>query len=180
MILIFNLLNFSLRARNGDLTFPDHADHSYTLNDVPYIWVAETGPWPRDVIYFVKCMDHPFPFRKSNDKELVWVPLCHAHPEIYCVVISSSLANGSTFITTTKSWAIPLQLVLSSILPLPCPPPRFYCIDTSHVSIRRPELAYYHCNTLNPSPWPVVLEAKFLSQRHSLARFRQPVYRVVL
>ena len=41
-----------------------------------------------------------------------------------------------------------------SILPLPCPPPRFFCIGSSHVSIRRPELAYYHCNTLSPSPWP--------------------------
>ena len=79
------LLDLSLIFGTRRLDFPDHADHSYALNDVPYIWVAETGPWPRDVIYFVKCMnqwDHPFPFRRSNDKELVRVPLCHARPEV--------------------------------------------------------------------------------------------------
>jgi len=34
------------------------------------------------MIYFVKYTGHPFPFRKSNHKELVQVPLCHAHPEL--------------------------------------------------------------------------------------------------
>ena len=97
------------------------------------------------------------------------VPLC---PEIYRVVISSSLANGSTFIIMTSSRITPLptyyQFHPSTSLPTSSPS---YCTGSLHVSIRRPELAYYHYDTLNPSPWRVVLQARFLSQRHSLARF---------
>ena len=53
-------------------------------------------------------------------------------------------------------------------------------MGSSHTSIRRPELAYYPLQHVEPFTLPVVLETKFLSQRHSLARLRRPVYRVVL
>ena len=54
------------------------------------------------------------------------------------VIISSSLANGSTFITTTKSRVIPLQ-TRSQLNPSPSLPTSspFYCTGGSDVSIRR-------------------------------------------
>ena len=69
-----------------------------------------------------KYTDHPFPQVKRHGPRsgsVMHVRRSHR------VVISSSLATGSTFISTTKNPVVPLSTRFSvQILPPPCPPPR--------------------------------------------------------
>jgi len=95
------------------------------------------------------------PSCKSNDKELVRVPLCHARPEISSCRNSQQLGKWIHFydddqepgnasfrlVSQFKSFHLPADLLA------------LHCTGSSHVSIHRPELAGYHYNTLNPSPW---------------------------
>src|SRR5260221_7081099 len=85
----------------------------------------QPGPWPRDVIYyFVKVHGPSLPASQTTSTSFGCRSVMHVRRS-HRVVIPSSLANGSTFITTTKSPVMPPSTRFSvQILPPPCPPPR--------------------------------------------------------
>ena len=135
-----------LRASNGDLTFPGTCRSSLCLTGSHInIWVAETGPWPRELemIYFV-----PNTVRPRNP-----VRVCMPYSEIpsYYTIISESLVLRSPLMIRTKSRVMLPSTRFNSALPHPIPSSPYNCTCNLHVSIRFAELAPTTSNTLNTS-----------------------------
>jgi hypothetical protein len=119
-----------------------------------YFLVAETGPWPRDVIYFAQCMDHPS--RKSTSSVVPLCP-CMSGDLIMCRNIQQ-LGKWIHFYDDQAPDNASLDLFSVRSLHL-------HCTGSSHVCYLQIELANYHTTTIatrNPLPRPAVLKTNSL------------------
>jgi hypothetical protein len=138
--------------------------------------LQKQGRGHANVIYLVKYMDQPF--RKSTPRNPFEAALSLHVRRSHRVVMSSSLVNRSTFMTTTKSRVMPPSNSFSE----QSFHPAYILTVLLHRSLTRfdPQtraciLPYNdHRNTLNPSPRPVVLEARASQPRSISGSFHLP------